>query len=126
MFGSEPNGITDLALDLAIIPRNDSYFNRCKSNLKFLEMSLLKIPVLAQGFSDGLSPYKGDVEPYLTLVMNNSEWYNYIINIKDDYQTYSKLAEKAHDYVLKEYNIVTYANEWTKQIEQLCKSTKKS
>ena len=113
--------LSNLALDLAIIPRKDNYFNRCKSNLKFLEMSLLKIPVLAQGFYDGQSPYQGDVEPYLTIVKDNSDWYNSIIIIKDDYKTYSKLAKKAHDFVLKEYNIVTYADEWNKQIKNLCK-----
>jgi glycosyltransferase involved in cell wall biosynthesis len=117
--------VADLALDLAIIPRNDSYFNRCKSNVKFLEMSLLKIPVLAQGFTDGQSPYQQD-EDYLTIVVDNKDWYNKIINIKNDYKTYSNLAEKAHNYVLSEYNIATYCYEWTKQIEQLCKYPKTS
>jgi hypothetical protein len=117
--------VADLALDLAIIPRNDSYFNRCKSNVKFLEMSLLKIPVLAQGFTDGQSPYQQD-EDYLTIVVDNKDWYNKIIKIKNDYKTYSNLAEKAHNYVLSEYNIATYCYEWTKNIEQLCKYPKTS
>lgn len=113
--------LANLSLDLAIIPRVDSYFNRCKSNLKFLEMSLLRIPVLAQGFSDGLSPYQGDVENYLTIVLDNSKWYDKIIEIKDDYKRYANLADKAHDFVLKEYNIEFYATEWTNKIKQLCK-----
>ena len=31
--------LNDLKLDMVIIPRADTYFNRCKSNLKFLENS---------------------------------------------------------------------------------------
>ena len=112
--------VSQLALDLAIIPRKDHYFNKCKSNLKFLEMSLLHIPVLAQSFPDGLSPYEPDKE-YCTLVSDDSTWYSTIINIKDNYAHYKDLANKAHDYVLKEYNITTYAQEWVKQIEKLCK-----
>jgi O-antigen biosynthesis protein len=117
--------LSQLALDLAIIPRKDHYFNKCKSNLKFLEMSLLKIPVLAQSFPDGLSPYEQD-KNYCTLVTDDSKWYSTIITIKDNYAPYKNLALKAHDYVLKEYNIKTYAQEWVKQIENLCKSAKKS
>lgn len=113
--------VASLALDLAIIPREESYFNKCKSNLKYLEMSLLKIPVLAQGFSDGKSPYQIGCE-HLTIVNDNSTWHDKILEIKDNYQVYKDMAEKAHDFVLKEYNIKTYAQEWTKAIEKLCKT----
>jgi hypothetical protein len=111
--------IAGLALDLAIIPRKEHYFNQCKSNLKFLEMSLLKIPVLAQGFSDGTSPYDDPVDnKYMTVI--NSSWYNNIVDIKNNYTKYKELALKAHDYVLEYYNIATYSEEWVKQIKKLC------
>ena len=109
--------ISQLALDLAIIPRKEHYFNQCKSNLKFLEMSLLQIPVLAQGFSDGTSPYQGVDEPYMTLVVDNETWYNRIIEIKEKYSDYKLLAHKAHDYVLQNYNIHSFSEELTKQIK---------
>lgn len=111
--------LASLALDLAIIPRKDHYFNKCKSNLKFLEMSLLRIPVLAQRFTDGLSPYEGDKD-YLTLVEDNAKWYTQIITIKDNYDIYKNLANKAHDYVLENYNIKSYAKTWTDEIAKLC------
>lgn len=110
--------LSKLALDVAIIPRKESYFNKCKSNLKFLEMSLLKIPVIAQGFTD--SPYEQDKD-YLTLVYDNNDWYNIIINSKENYLEYKLKAEKAHNYVLDNYNIKNYAQEWVKQINNLCK-----
>jgi len=113
------SAIADLALDLSIIPRKDHYFNKCKSNLKFLDMSLLHIPVLAQGFPDGLSPYQGVDESYMTIINDNTTWYDKIIEIKDNYKEYKDLADKAHDYILKEYNIATYANTWTEEIKKL-------
>ncbi len=122
--------VANLALDLAIIPRKDHYFNKCKSNLKFLDMSLLKIPVLAQGFADGLSPYQGVDEGYMTVITEDAckpnQWHDKILEIKDNYVTFSNLAAKAHEYVLTHYNIINYASEWQKQIENLCKSHTKS
>lgn len=111
--------ISKLALDVAIIPRKDHYFNYCKSNLKFLEISLLGIPVIAQGFINKLSPYQGADEDYMTIAVDN--WYDTIITVKNEYATYKKLAEKAQEYVLKEYNIANYYKEWVKTIEALCK-----
>lgn len=120
--------ISQLALDLAIIPRKEHYFNECKSNLKFLEMSLLKIPVVAQGFTNNKSPYQGKDSKYMTVIVDNplvtGKWYDKIIEIKDDYQTYSDLAIAAHDYVLKNYNIKTYAETWTKTIKKLISKNK--
>jgi len=113
--------IARLALDVAIIPRTDSYFNRCKSNLKFLEMSLLGIPVIAQGFKDGTSPYQGVDEKYMTIVTNNSMWYDSIIKVKDDYTFYKDLANNAQQYVLREYNIVNYVSVWLEEIKKLIK-----
>lgn len=111
--------LADLSLDLAVIPRADNYFNRCKSNLKFLEMSLLKIPVIAQGFADGQSPYQGADEEYMTVVIHNDTWYEKILEIKLKYDEYASLASKAHDYVLENYNIETYAQTWTDTINKL-------
>lgn len=106
--------VASLALDLAIIPRKDNYFNRCKSNLKYLEMSLLKIPVLAQSFP--LSPYNNCL---CTLVTNNSMWYSKIIEIKENYAHYKDLALQAHKDVLENYNIRNYHNVWTETITKL-------
>lgn len=116
--------VASFALDLAIIPRKEHYFNQCKSNLKFLEMSLLHIPVIAQGFGDGTSPYQGLDEPYMTVITDNDQWYKTVVEAKEQYGKYKELAEKAHDYVLENYNIKNYAQEWVNQIEKLCKFQK--
>lgn len=113
--------IHDLNLDLMIIPRKDSYFNRCKSNLKFLEASLLKIPVVAQGFESGDSPYQGKEDSkHMVVVTDNDTWYNEITKLLANPEKRKKMAQKAHDYVLKNYNINNYAKEWRTTIENIC------
>lgn len=103
--------INKLSLDLMVIPRKDSYFNRCKSNLKFLEASLLKIPVIAQGFDDGMSPYQVNPEDteHMEIVTDNSLWYDKIVSLLLDENKRVTMAEKAYDYVLKNYNINDHA-----------------
>lgn len=114
--------LASFALDLAVIPREESYFNKCKSNLKFLEMSLLKIPVIAQGFLTKDGPYDSPKDKkYMTVIYDNGTWYDTIIKIKENYELFSNKAVQAHDYVLKNYNIKNYAQQWTKTIKKLCK-----
>lgn len=112
--------VANLSLDLAIIPREESYFNKCKSNLKYLEMSLLRIPVMAQGFSTRDGPYDNGCK-HLDVIYDNSTWYDRIIHAKDNYDEYKKMGERAHDYVIENYNIENYAPEWTKAINNLIK-----
>ena len=113
--------VADMALDVAIIPRKEHYFNQCKSNLKFLEMSLLKIPVIAQGFSDGTSPYQGVDEPYMTVVVDNTTWHDKILDVLYRHDYYVSLAMKAHDYVISNYSIKKYAKTWITTIKKLIK-----
>lgn len=42
-----PNNLADLRLDIALAPLRDTEFNRCKSNLKWIESSALGIPLVA-------------------------------------------------------------------------------
>lgn len=48
-----PQRLYDLNIDIGLAPLRDTEFNRCKSNLKWLEWSSLSVPVIAS-----------DVEPY--------------------------------------------------------------
>lgn len=113
--------IASLNLDLALIPRHNSYFNRCKSNIKFLELSLLRIPVIAQGFTTNDSPYQNVYDAkHMQVLVNDEDWLPTVENTMKNYQQYATLADKAHDYVLKNYNIKKYAPKWREAIETLC------
>ena len=111
--------LSDMMLDVALIPRADNYFNRCKSNIKFLECSLQRIPVIAQGFTTSDSPYQGRKDKkHMQIAHNQDQWAIAIENVRRDPQKYATLADKAHDYVLEHYNIETYAKDWKNIITQ--------
>ena len=64
-----PQALADLGLDIGLAPLCDNVFNRCKSNLRWLEYSALQIPTVA---SD-VEPFKG-CSPALSLCSNEEEW----------------------------------------------------
>jgi glycosyltransferase involved in cell wall biosynthesis len=100
--------LNNLRLDLMIIPRKDNYFNRCKSNLKFLEASMFEIPVLAQGFPTGDSPYQGKDEEYMTIVTD--DWIGAVETaLQQDLQD---KARHAREYVEANYDINKNAHLW--------------
>ncbi|HBG59264.1 MAG TPA: hypothetical protein DDW97_00615, partial [Anaerolineaceae bacterium] len=63
-----------LKFDLVIAPLADNLFNRCKSNLKFLEYSAIGAP----GVYSQIPPYEGIVEDGVNgfLASNKTEWFD--------------------------------------------------
>jgi glycosyltransferase involved in cell wall biosynthesis len=107
--------LNDLKLDVALIPRTDNYFNRAKSNIKFLEMAMLEIPCIVSDFSD--SPYSQDI--HLLKCKNLDEWYNNIELIKDR-NFRRELGAKAREYVEDKYNINNLAHLWEDNYKKIC------
>lgn len=106
--------INSLKLDMAIIPRDDNYFNRAKSNLKFLELSMFEIPVIAQGFSDGKSPYQvnpKDAE-HMVIVNDNSQWIPEMEKLITNKELRREMGGKAREYVIENYDIDKNAYKW--------------
>jgi glycosyltransferase involved in cell wall biosynthesis len=112
--------LNSLRLDLMLIPRRDNYFNRCKSNIKFLEASMLEIPVIAQGFSDGNSPYEADKD-FLKLAITEKDWEKYIAELVDNKALRREMGKRARDYVIDTYNINDHAHKWREAYQELNK-----
>ena len=113
-----PELLNNAKLDMMLIPRKDNYFNRCKSNVKFLEAAMCEIPVVAQSFDDG--PYEELVHNlHGVLVRDNERWedeINYLIENKDFRRELGKNAKK---YALNNYNIEDKAHMWVDAYENL-------
>lgn len=116
--------LNNLKLDIVLIPRSDDYFNRCKSNIKFLEASMLEIPVVAQGFTTGDSPYQDPFdEAHMKVVVDNSKWLDEIIPLIENKELREEQGRKARAYVIERYHIAknihlwesAYANLYTKK-----------
>jgi hypothetical protein len=57
--------------DVSIAPLVDNFYNRCKSNLKFIEAASMKMPFIASL----VSPYKQDDGTGIVLCENTRDWY---------------------------------------------------
>ena len=106
--------LNELCLDMVIIPRYDSLFNRCKSNLKFLENSMLEIPSICQSFSTHDSPYEQNPsdKDYLLLANTHEEWIEQIDKLIENKELRQELGRKAKVYVEENYDINKKGHLW--------------
>ncbi len=113
--------LNNLKLDMLMIPRSDDYFNRCKSNLKFIEASMLEIPVVAQGFEDGKSPYQVDPEDskHMVVVTDNTTWEQELDRLITDKDLRRSMGTQARAYVEKKYSIANNIEKWKKAYSSL-------
>lgn len=104
--------LNELRLDLALIPRTDNYFNKCKSNLKFLELAMCEVPCAVSTFKD--SPYENDT---VIKCKTEEDWMKAINLTKEELR---KLGKTSKEYVLREYNIQDKAELWEQAYNTIC------
>ena len=109
--------LNEMELDIMLIPRKDNYFNRCKSNVKFLEAAMCEIPVIAQSFENG--PYEEITPDMGVLIKDNNDWEKEINRLIDDKKLRREMGKNARDYVLKNYDINDHAHEWADAYKSL-------
>lgn len=115
--------LNNLKLDIMIIPRADNYFNRAKSNIKFLEAAMFEIPCIVSGFPDGKSPYEVNPEDlkHLVLVKDPTKWIEEIEKMINDKKGRRELGEKSRKYVINKYSIDNNYKKWENAYKKLLK-----
>ena len=98
--------LNNLTLDLMLIPRQNSYFNQAKSNIKFLEAAMLEIPVIASSFPNG--PYE-ELDGKIGIKTKDFKEVWEVINKPYDLRWMGKAAK---NYALKNYNIHNNYHLW--------------
>ncbi|HNU95759.1 MAG: Glycosyl transferases group 1 [Tenericutes bacterium ADurb.Bin239] len=113
--------LNSLKLDFALIPRKDNYFNRCKSNIKYLEAGMLEIPVIAQSFSDKKSPYDYTIKHGKTGYLANTEdeFRKYAEKLIKDKKLRRQMGKNAYEDVVKNYNILNKFKDWEYAYNQI-------
>ena len=113
--------IGQLGVDICLIPRADNYFNRCKSNCKYLEMSAYGIPVIAQSFDTHDSPYDITAQEGSPIIIANSidEWRYEVNRLIDNKQEREHIGKSAQEIVKKKYN--ADANTFDEIIDKIIK-----
>lgn len=105
-----PLKLASLNLDIGIIPLIDTKFNRCKSSIKFYELSALKIPAVISN----VPPYNIDVRHNETgLLYNNSnEFIDCLSKLIDDKILRQEMGETAYKWVRYHKNIDVLIGQW--------------
>ena len=101
--------LNNLALDIMLIPRKETYFNKCKSNIKYLEASMLEIPVIASSFNNG--PYE-ELDGKIGIKCKDKDFKYHTEKLINDKSLRRQIGKNARDYVLKNYNIEDWASKW--------------
>jgi len=114
--------LNDLKLDIMLIPREENYFNKCKSNVKFLEAAMCEIPVIAQSFTTKDSPYDFDLNGKNGLLATTEDdWKKQIELLVEDKELRRKVGREAKKYTLKHYDIKDNVYKWEDLFNQLTK-----
>ncbi len=88
-----PTEVHKLGLDLVIAPLQDNIFNRCKSNIKFIEMASLGVPCICQD----LEPYR----KYTDLRFDDSNTLdNKVSELLSSKQTYMDIVRHNYDIIV--------------------------
>ncbi len=112
---------TSINWDIAIAPLTDDHFNRFKSDIKFLDYSILGIP----GIYSDVDSYNKTVKSNVTglLVKNDSQaWYNGLHRMITDHALRSELSTNARNYVDEERSLKVSYQQWLNTVVDMHKS----
>ena len=96
--------------DIALVPLEDSSFNQCKSELKFIELAVLGLP----GVYSDMCVYNSVVDDGVNgfLASNEDEWVQKIEKLILDESLRIKFRKNALNVVLSQYKIEDRVNQW--------------
>lgn len=114
---SYPYRLAALNADIALIPLRDTEFNRCKSPLKFLEMSALSIPSVVSH----VGPYREIVElsgnddiGMFVEGFNPDDWLTAIAFLIEKPALRNLMGQKARTFIEEHFDINKRCGEWPK------------
>lgn len=115
-FNQYPALLKFANFDIGLAPVVDSRFNRCKSNIKWLEYSAMKVPTVASR----VYPYERSIEDGVTGMLAGSveEWYSKISQLLDSPDLRKQIGEQAHEVVWEQWGN-THAQSWVKAFESV-------
>lgn len=113
-----PEYAASFGFDIALAPLRDYEFNRCKSNLRYLEYSALKIPTVASSVENYKNTIEDGVDGFLC--RDTKDWTASLELLIEDKVKRQEVAEAANKKVRKDYNLKL----WTPKYIDLLKKIK--
>jgi len=111
-----PKGLADLGFDIGLAPLESNTFNMCKSNLKWLEMSALKIPTVASN----VEPYKKSIDNGKTGYLCDTimDWINALTALINSETLRKRMGIAAHKEVRKKYELANTTKKYIDILEK--------
>ncbi len=98
-----PHRLAEANFDIAIAPLKDNLFNRGKSNLRYLEASMLKLPVVASPSADYSRTIKHGENGFLC--NTDEEWFDTLCKLIESKELRDTIGQNGYDFVAKNYDI---------------------
>jgi glycosyltransferase involved in cell wall biosynthesis len=110
--------------DFMVVPLRDNVYDRCKSEIKFLEASAAK----RCGVWQNIRQYAACIEHGKTgfLAETKEEWYKYIKILTEDKKLRNQMAENAYKSVEKDWTIQQHINDYADFFRGLTKEKEES
>lgn len=107
-----PKHVKRLSFDIGIAPLRDNYFNRAKSNLRYLEFSACRIPTVA---SD-VEPFKKDFMGFIA--WKDEDWFHYLDVLIHNHPFRKELGENIYSDVKMRFNLETISRQYAQIIQE--------
>jgi hypothetical protein len=107
-----PKKLADLGIDIALVPLVDSSYNRCKSNLNWLEWSALKVPVV-------YSPTKNNTGLPGFPASTSYDWFDAISNLIDQPILRKQRGIEQYAHLKEHYDMKSLITPLAKWFEEL-------
>jgi glycosyltransferase involved in cell wall biosynthesis len=122
-FEAYPHFIRSLACHIGIAPITEDNFNDCRSELKWMEYSSLKMATVATNYG----PYKRAIKEGETglLVKGQEDWFNAMSLLVEDEKLRTHLAKNAYREVKRNHNLDYTINLWMNVFEDITNNKEK-
>lgn len=117
-----------LDFDIGLAPLVDDYFNHCKSHIKWMEYSALRIPVICSPTTYTESPYGKDYAPAVKdgktalVASTEEEWITALSKLIEDKELRQKMAKDAQKEVEKTWDLDAHWNEFINVYQEVLNS----
>ncbi len=107
--------LVDSKIDIALVPLTSNPHNDCKSDVKFLEYGLFKVPMIASNslVYNNIYNYKNGF-----IANNFKDWVEYISLLIEDVELRNIITENAYKFVINNYNIKDHINKYVEFLQR--------
>lgn len=109
-----PEHLKNLSFDIGLCPLRDNGFNRGKSNLRYLEYSVCKIPTVASRVEPFSSDYKG------RLAWDDESWIQNLSTLIENKELRVKEGLEAYEDVKNTFNLNDVSREYADHLRGYC------